>query len=498
MQEKEILQHTKHAIEELTPDCFDAIWEASNNRSLDSQILPMPNPAVVRRKSRRHIATALAVLAASLFCIVGAGWYHQFAAIYTTVNVDVNPSICLYLNRQEKILSIEGINEDGKSIVGQLDNVSHERIADVLPELVDQMAEGGYLSTSEENAILISVDMKNTTKAEAMVEELSEQMYQVMDQKQLCGNIVSQTMECHNKDIQDLSKQLQVSHGKATFIKELSDKNSHISQKELADMKMTEILEVTEEQNVDITTLSRSPRVKKIPFEPSDKEPTKETQAPIPPDKSKTTGASNQSSSSDKPKTTGASNQSSSADKANLINTKQEEEQRPQPDNKTNPDTKRESAPNNASQQKDSDPHSSSNKNKPDTHKQKPSADEKQLPQSTQQPKTPTPPEAAKETIERQQQPDRRGDRFSPPREEDHANQQPDVHQKEQTPAVSSVSTEAPPAKEPAHTVAPSMEAEAITETPEPTITPVPSRKPKPFPNPHFPFGTISLLERWF
>lgn len=121
-----------------------------------------------------------------------------------------------------------------------------------------------------------------------------------------------------------------------------------------------------------------------------------------------------------------------------------------------------------------------------------------QLPQSTQQPKTPTPPEAAKETIERQQQPDRRGDRFSPPREEDHANQQPDVHQKEQTPEVNSVSTEAPLAKEPAHTVAPSMEAEAITETPEPTITPVPSRKPKPFPNPHFPFGTFSLLERWF
>lgn len=425
----------------------------------------------------------LTVLAASLFCIVGAGWYHQVASVYTTVNVDVNPSVCLYLNRQEKVLSMEGINKDGKNIVAQLNHVSHEKIEDVLSELIDQMTEDGYLSTSETNAILISVDMKNSAKAEEMVDELSEQMYQVMDQKQLGGNIVGQTMECNNKDIQDLSEQLHISQGKATFIKEISDKNSNVSQKELANMKMTEIIEVTEEQNVDITTLSRSPKIKKIPCEPSNKTAPKETQSPITPEKPKTTGASNQSSSSDKP---------------TLINTKQEEEQRPQQDNKTNPDTKRESAPNNDSEQKDSNPHSSSDKNKPNTQKQKPSADEKQLPQSTQQLKTSTPPEADKKPIESQEQSGNHGNKISSPKENNHSKRQPDVHQKEQTPEASSASAEFTATKEPAYTVVPTIEATDLMDTPGPTITPAPTRKPKQFPDPHFPFGTISLLERWF
>jgi len=50
MQEKQILQHTKQAMEQVTPDCFDAIWERASNANPDEY--PLPDDPLVLKKQR--------------------------------------------------------------------------------------------------------------------------------------------------------------------------------------------------------------------------------------------------------------------------------------------------------------------------------------------------------------------------------------------------------------------------------------------------------------
>lgn len=277
MQEREILDHAKQAIDAIAPDCFDHIWEKSS--TVDPAQYPLPDSpnTVFHKKSqvKRNLILSISVLAACLLCVLGLRWREQ-VTVYTTINLDVNPSISICLNHSGDILSVTGLNEDGKKIVAKLGNIKEQKLDQIITATIKQMVTDGYFTSEDENAVLISVDTSNSEEATTLMDQLSTQISTEMDQQALSGNIISQQMD-DDADVKKLAEDLHISSGKATFIQSMTHENQKLSKKDLADMKINEIVATAETEGMDVTKFQHPIKIKNVPPPKEDKKPEKNT-----------------------------------------------------------------------------------------------------------------------------------------------------------------------------------------------------------------------------
>ena len=125
---------------------------------------------VRKRPARRWLRTISAVAAAAVLLLaVGGG--AAYAMPYGVVSLDVNPSIEYTINRFDYVLSVEGVNEDGRALLAGMDSskLVHRRIEDALEASVAQLEAGDW---SESDEILISAGTKTEAHSEKLLSEL--------------------------------------------------------------------------------------------------------------------------------------------------------------------------------------------------------------------------------------------------------------------------------------------------------------------------------------
>ena len=110
------------------------------------------------RSIRRQIAV-LAAAAAAVFLIVGAGIF-TYAAPYSMVSLDVNPSLQYTLNRLGLVLSVEAVNGDGDEILAEVGTLSNRSIEDAIVITVRQITEDGYFDGDEPGGIVIAASSR--------------------------------------------------------------------------------------------------------------------------------------------------------------------------------------------------------------------------------------------------------------------------------------------------------------------------------------------------
>lgn len=73
-----------------------------------------------RRQARRvRVRRRLALAAACLVLCVGGAWLYLVPTV--RIGVDINPSLELGVNRFDRVVSVKGLNDDGRLLAGQLD-----------------------------------------------------------------------------------------------------------------------------------------------------------------------------------------------------------------------------------------------------------------------------------------------------------------------------------------------------------------------------------------
>jgi len=125
-----------------------------------------------RRRTPLWVRWASTAAAAALL-LVGAGGAAAYAMPYGVVSLDVNPSLEYTINRFDYVLRVEGVNEDGKELLDQMDTskLVHRPIGSALAASVQQLEEGDWLG-GESDEILISAGTKEPTHAEKLVSAL--------------------------------------------------------------------------------------------------------------------------------------------------------------------------------------------------------------------------------------------------------------------------------------------------------------------------------------
>ena len=117
----------------------------------------------VRTTSRIHrfpqATRLIAAAAAAILVFTGAFSYNYLGVeAYSYVSVDVNPSIEYTLNRLDRVVAIEAVNEEAQAVVDALEaeNIKNKPIEEALAMTEEALSEGGYL-TDEEECMLVNI-----------------------------------------------------------------------------------------------------------------------------------------------------------------------------------------------------------------------------------------------------------------------------------------------------------------------------------------------------
>ena len=120
--------------------------------------------------------SGVAGLAACL-CIVFFGYYQPNFVPYGALRIQINPDVELTLSRTDRVLELEGLNEDGQILIEGYDYGGKDR-EDVTEELVERAIDMGYLSGGETVSITVtSADADWQIREEREAREDLEERY---------------------------------------------------------------------------------------------------------------------------------------------------------------------------------------------------------------------------------------------------------------------------------------------------------------------------------
>lgn len=241
----EIASHLKSAVEALTPNVLDRI-------DLDTpqlRYIEQPKRLKVYRKMRRAVTAAAACLCVA--ALYGGVMHYQNTRVDSVIGLDVNPSIEISVNRKDKILETEALNEDAVTVLADMDLEGVDLNIGV-NAIIGSMVRCGYLDELD-NAILVTVTNEDTEKASVLRKDVVTDIETSLEAHKV-NAVVYDQQATDTQEIGEIADQYNISYGKACFLYELVEENG-LSEAELeafAGMTMEEIAREIAERSYQI------------------------------------------------------------------------------------------------------------------------------------------------------------------------------------------------------------------------------------------------------
>ena len=245
LDKKKIEQRLCQAVREETPNLLPQILSARNMEK--GTVIDMTQALQNQKKKHTVRNWAIAAAAALMLAVGGfAGYQYQFA-VDTAVSIDVNPSIELEVNRQEKVLRATPLNDDAQTI---LDGMKLEgvNLKTAVNAVIGSMVQNGYF-TDEVNSILLSVDNDDEAKRVALQEELTQGVNESLQQLSVNGTVFAQSLNS-SAELKALAEQYGISEGKAYWVQMLTAADSTLSADVLAKLSINDLALLAEARNL--------------------------------------------------------------------------------------------------------------------------------------------------------------------------------------------------------------------------------------------------------
>lgn len=232
----------KSATRDLVPDVLERI-DLSTPQDNEERVA---RPAFVIRQK------VIATLIAACFCMIalaGGTYTYQNGRVDSVIGIDVNPSVELSVNRNNKVLSAKALNKDAESIMQQMD-LKGVDLNVAVNAVIGAMVTNGYLSDMD-NAILVTVANDSVKKAKSLRSAVVSDIQSTLEEKQLKAVVYDQQV-IEEDNVKELAGQYGISYGKAYFLKELIAQNSSLTMedmKKLSSLTMEEIAKVITERS---------------------------------------------------------------------------------------------------------------------------------------------------------------------------------------------------------------------------------------------------------
>ena len=142
------------------------------------------------------------------------------------------------MNRKDRVMKVIPLNEDGKTIVGEMD-FSGSDLDVAVNALIGSMLQNGYLSELA-NSILISVDNENSARGAALQQHLTAEVNRLLQTENFTGAVLSQTVT-PNEELKKQAEQYGITKGKAQLIAEVMAGNPLYTFDDLAPLTINEL-----------------------------------------------------------------------------------------------------------------------------------------------------------------------------------------------------------------------------------------------------------------
>lgn len=147
----------------------DLIKTAFDGITADDAVKANTMAYVTERTARRPIRSRIsgrrfaAALTAIVLVIGALGSYNAYAAPVSYIEINVNPSVELALNRFDRVVSAEGKNEEGEAV---LEGLSLKQLAyeDAIDAVLQSIADNGYLGEGAQ--VTFTVESRNRERLE--------------------------------------------------------------------------------------------------------------------------------------------------------------------------------------------------------------------------------------------------------------------------------------------------------------------------------------------
>ena len=241
MTNEKMEQKLASALEKTAPDDVSGILSRCEVRK--GTVIDMTTKKVRKKKWLPLVAACFAVMLLS-----GGGlFYQQIHAVASVVSLDVNPSFKLKVNRSEKVLAGAPLNEDAKEILADMGygaDLKGAKLDVAVNAIVGSLVRNGYLD-SISSAIMISVEDKDTARAEKLQRELTTTVDDVLQTSASRATVLTQTLTEDTEREQQAQKN-HISTGKAALVNRVLAINPSLGFDELANLSVEELMDLAE------------------------------------------------------------------------------------------------------------------------------------------------------------------------------------------------------------------------------------------------------------
>lgn len=176
------------------------------------------------KKNVKNLFGGLIVTITFVMGITGCGNNKDENKQLSLVSLDINPSIELFVNNDGIIQNVNGINDDAKNILKDLD-LSNDSLEEGISEIIEETIEKGYIKNVEENDILVSIDGTSVDQTLILREKTKTAIDETLKENSLKANLVTQEIEVTD-DIINKALEKNISVGKLYAIEQINSKSN--------------------------------------------------------------------------------------------------------------------------------------------------------------------------------------------------------------------------------------------------------------------------------
>ena len=241
MTNEKMEQRLASALEKTAPDDMSGVLSRCEARK--GTVIPMTTKKTTKKRWTTLAAACLAVM------LLGGGgiFYQQAHAVASVVSLDVNPSIELKVSKSEKVLACTPLNEDAKAILADMGDgadLKGAKLDVAVNAIVGSLVRNGYLD-SISSAIMISVEDKDTVRAEKLQRELTSAVDGVLQTSEAKAAVLTQTLT-QDAGREQQARKNNISTGKAALVNHVLALNSALKFDALAKLSVEELKDLAE------------------------------------------------------------------------------------------------------------------------------------------------------------------------------------------------------------------------------------------------------------
>ncbi len=249
MTDHELELRLKNAVDGCTPDVLDKImtecdsYKEKEKSKRGNSVIDITDKIRLSDSSgrKKNNWKRYASMAAMLVIMVGIGIFgsvqYNVKHVVSVVQLDVNPSVEMRINKKEEVVSAEGLNADGQEILSGM-KLEGLDIYTATNAIIGSLLKHGYIDELS-NSILLSVEDEDLERGSYLQEGLADEIDAILRSASLNASILSQYVDGNAVDA--VSQEYGISHGKAALIEHIMDSNQKYTFEELSKLSVNEL-----------------------------------------------------------------------------------------------------------------------------------------------------------------------------------------------------------------------------------------------------------------